>query len=363
MIRLLLRVWLGLRAALWIGVSLWLLGLVCAAVPHVIVRCRIALLPDHDYLPEVQQLHAEGKLSEAEDLADFVLAHCDGSNRVDFVELRDKIHQERVGYWSVTKRAGKGFLLGEGETTEELLGGIASDMVLYGDIRDLVKQGYFKITGKETDPVIAGLAAIGVLTEFVDAVDWAPAVLKVCRKARTLSVKFAGCLVDMCKRSCKARKLEGGLVAAFQDLNKLKASSGVAGTVRSLKYVDEVEDLGTIARYSQKSSGATAVILKCEGIKGLKVLDGINPKCLSPRMLNLAARKGDRGVGVLRAWGRRLRRLERLYRVAPLVLKLVFGAFWAKCVAVLLAFLGSFRGFYLLRRAFRDRCPVGQSLV
>lgn len=349
------RLGAAVRCVLWIGVSVWLLGLVCATIPQVIVRCRVAVLPDHDYLPEVRQLYSEGKLSEAEDLADFVLAECGGSNRVEFVTLRDKIHQERVGYWAVSKRAGKGFLLGEGETTEELLGGIASDMVLYGDLRDLVKQGYFKITGKETDPVIAGLAAIGVLTEFVDAVDWAPAVLKVCRKAGTLSSKFAGYLADACKRSCKARKLDAGLGTALQNLNKLRDSSGIAGTVRAIRYVDEAEDLSVIARFSQKSSGATAVVLKCEGVKGLKALDGINPKCISPKMLNLAARKGSRGVDVLQTWGRRMRRLERFYRALPLIMKLVVGTLWAKCIAAVLAFLGSLRGIHHLRRALSRR--------
>ena len=84
--------------------------------------------------------------------------------------IRDEIHETRTAFWNRAYRAGKGFVVGEGTSIEELGGAVVSDFLLWGDIRDLAKQGYYKIKGKETDPVVAGLAAVGVLTSVASYV-------------------------------------------------------------------------------------------------------------------------------------------------------------------------------------------------
>lgn len=141
----------------------------------------LARMSDYNYVPDIKELKAEGKLSEALEMARFVIRHPDMPGQEQAKQLEEELERELTSLWGRAKRATKGFVVGGGNSIEELGGGIASDMLVYGDIRDLVKQGYYRVTGKETDPVIVALAGLGLLTEFVDAADWAPAVLKAFR--------------------------------------------------------------------------------------------------------------------------------------------------------------------------------------
>jgi len=358
----LLKITSVLCGVIWMLGGLWLIGLVCAVIPQTIIKCRMAFVGDYDYLPEIQGLYAAGKLSEAEDIADFLLIRCDGSNRVELVQLRDKIHSDSISYWGMTKRAGKGFIIGDGETTEEIVGGIASDMVLYGDLRDLAKQSYYKIVGKQTDSLVVGLALLGVVTEFADAVDWFPSLLKACRKAGTLSKKFGMHIAELCKKSGKARKVDPGLLSACRDLKLLSSNAGAAGTIRMMKYVDDVDDLKAVAKLTKNSPGSTSLLLKQDGIKGVKKLGGLNPKCTTGPMLDLAAKKGRRGFDVLQRWGRNLRRIERMYRAFPLIRKLIekllLSSVWCRIIIILLGCLCELRAAMLFRRAFAALQPT-----
>ena len=123
-------------------------------------------LPDYNYLEEIRGLEKEKRLGEAEHLADWVLEGDDVASREEIQALRDRIHKERTSFWKRAHRAGKGFVTGNGVLVEELGGAVVSDFLLWGDIRDLAKQGYYKVTGKETDAVVASLAAVGIATSL-----------------------------------------------------------------------------------------------------------------------------------------------------------------------------------------------------
>ena len=109
---------------------------------------------------------------------------------------------------------------------------------MYGDIRDLVMQGYFKITGRETDPLVAVLAAGGLMTELSDAVDWIPAMLKVCRKVKAISDPLARDLIREVRKA--GRKLEH--IAFFPQLKKVFDRSGFLRTKAFLRQADRTEE-------------------------------------------------------------------------------------------------------------------------
>ena len=249
-------------------------------------------LPDYNYLEEILELRAEGRLTEASELADFVLANCDVKSREEIVVLKHEIDEQRTSFWNRTKRAVRGFVVGEGKSVEELGGSVVSDMVLYGDVRDLAKQGYFKWTGREVDPVIVALAGIGIATEAVDSVDWAPAVFKTLRKVGALSGKFADFLITECKLAKKTGKIGPRLKNACGDLKKLNDACGISRTAAVMKYVDNADDLKVLAKVAPDAPEAVAIVCRGEGKKGVKLVHKLSHTTKCAARLTKIARKG-----------------------------------------------------------------------
>lgn len=110
----------------------------------------IAAQPDYDYLPEVRRLHSTGKLGEALELARFVAHNPGMPGQAEATKLVDAMEQQRTSLLARMKRFGHGFVFGSGDSPEELAGSVAADLVVWGDLRDLTQQGWFKVTGQET---------------------------------------------------------------------------------------------------------------------------------------------------------------------------------------------------------------------
>lgn len=135
-------------------------------------------LPNFDYIEEVKRLRSE-RADEAKMLARYIFETEGMPNQVESRQIYEEIERDQKNWWNRTKRAASGFATGDGGSIEELGGSVVSDMVLYGDIRDLIKHSYFKVTKNEKgDAFIITLSTFGLATEFVDVVDWTPAVLK-----------------------------------------------------------------------------------------------------------------------------------------------------------------------------------------
>lgn len=357
------------KGGLYVALGAYLFAALCIVMQEFIVRARMYVLPSHDYLNDVQELHSRGMLSEAEDLADFAITNSMTESKEKLIELRAVVHTERTAVANRAKRFGGGFVYGEGNSPEEMMGAITSDMFLYGDVRDLIKQGYYKATGQETDKVIVALSSIGVLTEFVDAADWAPAVLKACRKMKCLTEKFSELIVKSCKKSVKARRLDDDIRQTFSALQEMNKYAGVSGTVSAMKYVDRVEDLTLITKYSKKAAIPTSLILKAEGVKGLRDLDALGH--VSAHTLTLAAKAAKRGCAALCSTARMIRRIERIVKAVPFVNKLTLWALtnlaFGKWIVAALSFCFFGRGMRLIktsvRRAGTDSCAVDGACI
>ncbi|ORJ60308.1 hypothetical protein [Geothermobacter hydrogeniphilus] len=329
---------------------------------------ELELIPDHNYVPDIEKLVSERKLDEALAMARFVTSHPDMPGQQDAARLEKEIVAEKKSYWGKAKRAASGFVTGEGGAGEEVAGAIASDLVLWGDVRDLSKQAWYKASGQETDPVLAALAGIGLLTEVVDAADWAPAVLKAFRKVGALSRKFIDYLVTVCRKSIKARKLEKGLGGVFVHLKILGQKLGLSRTAAVFKHVDDPEDLAALARVAKKSPDAAYLTVRNGGKSGVEVAREIGSSDVAVESMEKAAQKGPKGLAWLRKggkgrkyvlktrWTARLLKNLWLYRV-QMLLKMLAKAFPALCWALAfmcLAFSGLFfyRGWRQWNRAY-----------
>ena len=98
----------------FVGVcGLWL----CVTVPD---EMSIEALSDYDYLSEIRELESEGRLGEAEHLADWVLGGSSITNRDAVAAARQEINRKRTSFWGRVKRSVKGFVVGDGTSIEGL---------------------------------------------------------------------------------------------------------------------------------------------------------------------------------------------------------------------------------------------------
>ncbi|MCX8063975.1 MAG: hypothetical protein N3G21_02235 [Candidatus Hydrogenedentes bacterium] len=302
---ILLKIWNGFKFLflglifLTISITLWYI----ISDPYDSPLTNIIGIPNYNYIPDIKKLKEEGKLQEALELTRFVLRHPDMPGQEEAKALEKELETEINSLWGKAKRAAKGFITGSGNSIEELGGGIASDMIFWGDFRDLIKQGYFSFTGQETDPVISALAGIGLLTEVFDFADWAPAVLKAFRKVGALSKKFADFIIATAKSSSKIGKLDEGLKIVLKNLSGLVDKMGLARSATVMKHIDTAEDLASVAKIAEKNADTVYLMVKNGGPEGVSLLKQLGNTDEGIKVMNEAVKKGPAGIQWLKKGG------------------------------------------------------------
>lgn len=289
------------------------------------IEDSIDLIPNHNYVPEIIKLKREGKTNEALEITRFVRKHPDIPGQDSAKELEIMLEEVLNSAWERTGRVGKGFVTGSGDSIEELSGAIASDMLIYGDIRDLVKQGYFKIMGEETDPLIVALSSLGLATEFADCIDWAPAVLKVFRKLKLLSNKFTEFLITAIKKSIKGLKLDDLLKTVLENLKLLIEKLDFARTAAVIKYVDTPSDIIAITAVAEKNADAAYFTIKNGGTNGVKLIKDLGTSEDGVSSLLKAAKKGPSGIEWLRKGGSGQKSLGKIRKYARIFKNICLG--------------------------------------
>ena len=283
------------KAVRYIAFGLVLL-LVAGNLFFVGVESALAALPNHDYIPEILQLKEEGRLDEARAMARYVLQHPDLPRQEEAKVLEEKLTWELDSWWGRAKRAGKGFITGSGKTPAEIVGAMSSDLLIWGDVRDLLKEGWHMLTGQETDPVVVALAGIGLLTGAIPAADGAMSLLKVFRKLGVLSAKFVDFVVATAKKSAKMGKLDDGLKMVFRSLHGLVDKMGKARTATVMKYVDDPVDLARISSVARKNADVAYLTVRNGGPDGVRLIRALGDSDMSVHFLAEAAKKGPKGI-------------------------------------------------------------------
>jgi hypothetical protein len=298
---------IGLWRARWnvlrLIVAAFLLWAVSADTGARLARLQLSALPDFDYASEVAYLRAAGRYGEAVMVADAGLASAAPEVREKIKQERDATVAEQSSYLRRAKDLGLGALSGKGTSTEALIGAVAADFFIVGDVRDLVIQSGRYVLDGEADEVVLALSGIGIATTLAPEVDWVPAVLKAAKKAGAMTKGFGESLLKLAKAGNKE-----GLMALCRDVRRLAEHASPGGAARLLRHAENPEELAKIARFVEREP-AGAFALHVAGKEGADVVKGAekagsSAAAASERALVLAARKGERGVGWLRtgAW-------------------------------------------------------------
>ncbi len=181
-----------------------------------------------------------------------------------------------------------------------LAGTTLGDLIVFGDIRDAVREGGRLAAGEKADTLVLGLACVGLAVTagtYVTLGADAPARLglslaKAARKTGRLSADLAASLGRMLRgvvdwdklkgavagfslaepplavrAAREAVKLEraGGLVHLARDVGRVEAKAGTRAALDGLQVAQSPREMSRIAKLAETEGGKTRAILKVAG--------------------------------------------------------------------------------------------------
>ena len=209
----------------------------------------------------------------------------------------------------MAKRFVTGFVIGEADDVASLSGTVAGDLFVYGDIRDVVREGKNLAMGEDTDQLVLGLAAVGLVVTaatYVSVGGVAPlraglTLVKDARKVGRLgegltlwagrsaremvdtpvlqhaiasgSVLRPGQTMTAIKAAFRAEKA-GALVRLAKDVGRVGEKAGIRAAKDTLKIAEGPRDVARAARLAEAKGGQTRAFLKVLGRGALLLVTG-----------------------------------------------------------------------------------------
>jgi hypothetical protein len=207
------------------------------------------------------------------------------------------------------KRFATGFVTGNAEDVASLSGTVTGDLIVWGDIRDVVREGKHLATGEDTDHLVLGLAAAGLAVTaatYVSVGGAAPlraglSLVKDTRKVGRLSeglVHWAGRsarevvdapvlqkavasgsvlrpgeTISAVRAAFRAEKA-GALVRLAKDVGRVGEKAGIRAAKDTLKIAENPKDVARAARLAESKGGQTRAIFKLLGRGALLLAAG-----------------------------------------------------------------------------------------
>lgn len=263
-----------------VGVSVllgkvWLLG----AGPFV------EALEPYPYCAEAEVALAQDRIADALELAE--------AGECGSVAAAARLRWDALS--AQLERCWEGVWRGRGVDAAGVGCAVASDLLVFGDVRDLTVQALAWGQGDATDPVLIGLSTAGIVLTFVPQVGAGNALMKAARRAGTLSTGLARTVTTLVRQ-----RAWPALAGLFTDVGRISAKLGPARATRALAYADDTADMATLARFVE-TAPHPLVGLRLGGKRVASIADdGLYRAGLArgPAGLQLVA---ERGAGALLA--------------------------------------------------------------
>lgn len=192
------------------------------------------------------------------------------------------------------ERCVAGVWTGTGDDAAGVACAIASDLIVFGDVRDLTRQGLAWGRGDATDPVLVALSTAGIALTFAPHVGVGNALMKTARRAGTLTNVLAGSVVSLVRRSAWAP-----LAGLLTDAGRIGTKLGFAHGSRALGYADDAAEVAALARFVERAPDPL-LALRWGGKRVLNVAadDALYRAALDrgPDGLRLAAERSGRAL-------------------------------------------------------------------
>lgn len=233
-------------------------------------------------------------------------------------DLGDTIKNEEGAFNSIyrnSKDFGKGFVLGEGDSSASIIGSVSSDFTVVGDIRDLSSETLNYINGAPVDTIVAGLSVVGIALTAGTVVSLgsaseatfpgklATSLLKISVKTGNLSKKLISSLKEMLNKSVNLDPIFNKIydIKGFDNLNPEKwadvynisknnikldkinhvldnltriknNSGGISDALHIIKYADSTKDITKLRKLTKYYGNRSLAVLKILGKKSIKAI-------------------------------------------------------------------------------------------
>jgi hypothetical protein len=195
--------------------------------------------------------------------------------------LADKVKDARENEKSITNKATRfvhGFWTGDTSDLTSLGGAFVRDLFVFGDVRDLAREGTHYFTGQQYDPWILGLASAGIgvtAATYFTLGAGAPervgvSLFKVARRTDRLNPA----LVSRITREFANTGNTGHLLEAAADVGRIETKAGTQAALDSLKIAENPKDLSRLARLASAKGTRTRAVLKLLGPAAITVAVG-----------------------------------------------------------------------------------------
>jgi hypothetical protein len=207
------------------------------------------------------------------------------------------------------KRFATGLVTGNADDVASLSGTVAGDLFVFGDIRDVVREGKHLAIGEDTDRLVLGLATVGLAVTaatYLSVGGVAPVrvgltLVKDARKVGRLgegltawagrsardmvdtpmlqnavasgSVMRPGQTASAIRAALHAEKA-GALVRLAKDVGRVSEKAGIRAAQDTLRIAEGPKDVARAARLAESKGGQTRAILKVLGRGALLLAAG-----------------------------------------------------------------------------------------
>src|SRR6266446_6029422 len=209
----------------------------------------------------------------------------------------------------MAKRFATGLVTGNADDVASLSGTVAGDLFVFGDVRDVVREGKHLAMGEDTDRLVLGLATAGLAVTaatYISVGGMAPiraglTMVKDARKVGRLgegltqwagrsarqivdapmlqnavasgSVMRPGQTITAIKAAFRAEKA-GALVRLAKDVGRVSEKAGIRAAQDTLRVAEGPKDVARAARLAESKGGQTRAILKILGRGALLLAAG-----------------------------------------------------------------------------------------
>ena len=240
-------------------------------------------LPPYPYCQEAERALTDGAIQAAIELAD-------AGGCAEVAERAEAIWRSLP---ATVERCALGIWTGVGDDAAGVSCAIASDLVVFGDVRDLTRQAVRFARGEDTDPVLVALSAAGVALTVAPSVDAGTALMKVARRAGTITDRLAGSITSLVRR-----RAWRPLADLLGDAGRMSVKLGPGDAAKALAYADTADEVADLARFVERAR--TPLLALRWGGKGVTRLadDALYRTALArgPDGVRLAVDRGTRAL-------------------------------------------------------------------
>lgn len=262
-----------------LGAAVWLAALGVFSLPGGVDAARtlaaaddpvrlaeLALDKQFDATVAVREINAalaEGDIELARSFVDLAAERAVAISPTLIAKV-DSAEQDAARPASKAASFARGFVTGKPEDVASAAGMLTGDLFVFGDVRDLVREGWRGLRGEEMDTLVLGLAGTGIA---VTAGMYASAGLAAPARAGLTVAKAArrgGHIGAPLLRVLKVEKREN-LVKFVSDLGAVQSRTSMRGALQGLKIAEHPKDVAKLATLAAAKGTKTRAIVKVLG--------------------------------------------------------------------------------------------------